>query len=177
MKRQAKTPTARAPLLLLLLLAASCANSRTPPAPLEEPSRDTWPAKHLALFIFERLDPASFRNSTGPAREPGDRTLRDHGVAPPDFVAEDRVISGYTCSQAGESEGCWLRDIRVLGRRDFNRDGEEEVAICFVDEAHNGGSYRASQPLLLKLVEGRVFAIHFDVEGEPGFEDCQRSPG
>jgi hypothetical protein len=89
-------------------------------------------------------------------------------------VAEDRAISGYTCSQAGGSEDCWLYDIRVLGRGDFNGDGEEEVAICFVDEARNGGSYRTSEPLLLKLAAGRVFAIDFDVEGEPGFESCPR---
>ncbi|HEX2205030.1 MAG TPA: hypothetical protein VHG91_17095 [Longimicrobium sp.] len=174
MKRRARTPAARA---ALLLLAASCASPRPPPAPAEEPSRDTWPDRHLASFIFERLDPASFRNSTGPRREPGDRTLRDHGVAPPDFVAEDRVVSGYKCSQAVESEGCWLYGIHVLGRRDFNGDGEDEVAICFVDDAHNGGSYRTIQPLLLKLAGGRVFAIHFDVEGKPGIGGCLRYPG
>lgn len=178
MKRQAKTPAARASLLLLLLfLVVACASPRTPPAPLDGPPGDTWPARHLALFIFERLDPASFRNSTGPSREPGDRTLGDHGVAPPDFVAEDRVVSGYECSQAGESEDCWLYEIQVLGRRDFNGDGEEDVAICFSDVAGNGGSYRSYQPLLLKLAGGRVFAIRFDVDGKPGVEGCQRYPG
>jgi len=121
-----------------------------------------WPSTNLAEFVFTRLDLTTFRNSTGGQREPGQRFFTDFGVRPTEIAA--------TVAKHGGEE--WLYSVHVLGRRDFNRDGVEEVAVCFVDKAQNGGTYNTSKPLLLQLVGRRAVALDYEIDTEPEAESC-----
>ncbi len=107
-----------------------------------EPS--AWPASNLATFVFEHIDLASFRNSTGPRRRPEQRLFGDLGIKPTRTSETEAVFEG----------GDWSYSIRVLARRDFNGDGVQEVAICFADKAGQG-TYNVQQPLLVQVLEGR----------------------
>jgi hypothetical protein len=89
-----------------------------------------WPNTGLAAFVFTHLDLTTFRNSTGGQRNPGDRFFSDLGIHP-------TQRSDSVATHDGEE---WRYTVRVLARRDFNGDGAEEVAICFTDQAQNGGS-------------------------------------
>lgn len=116
--------------------------------------------------MFTHLDLTTFRNSTGGQRSPGDHFFSDLGVHP-------TQASGTVATHDGEE---WRYTVHVLARRDFNGDGLEEVAICFTDQARNGGSYNAQSPLLLQLIGGRAIALSFEIDGMAEAETCPRAP-
>jgi hypothetical protein len=129
------------------------------------PANARWPNADLATFVFTHLDLTTFRNSTGSQRNPGDRFFSDLGIRP--TQASDSVTT---------HEGEWRYSVRVLARRDFNGDGLDDVAICFADQARNGGTYDARSPLLLQLVDRRAIALGFEIDGMDEAETCQRVP-
>lgn len=122
----------------------------------------SWPSANLAAFVFERLDLASFRNSTGPRRGNGQRLFADLGITPTRTSETEAVSEGSD----------WSYSIKVLGRRDFNGDGVQEVAICFADVAGQG-TYNAVEPLLLQMLEGRAVAIAFDISNDRLAAQCK----
>lgn len=137
-----------------------------PSAQTSVPDRSTnqqtqWPVRDVAMFIFDRLDLSTFRNSTGPRREPQQRTFRDLGILP------TRVTDTHIVSE----DNNWYYEVEILGQRDFNGDGVEEVAICFRDEAKRG-SYRTQSPLLLQLIGHRVVALHFAIDMSQEAASC-----
>jgi hypothetical protein len=127
-------------------------------------SSSTWPDRDLAKFVFEHLDISSFRNSTGPRRRTGQRTSKDLGVRP------NRVSDVEAASDDNE----WLYSVRILGRADYNKDGAQEVLICFQDMARDGGSYATVVHLVLQLVEGRAIALAFNDESRAEAAGCKR---
>ena len=130
---------------------AACATA-APPRPAEGARTD-------AAALFEALDIASFRNSVGPRREPGQRRFADLGVAVTDATA-DRAES--------HRPGDWLYALTVLARGDANGDGAPDVTVCFEDRALNGGTYNTSTPLLLQDVGGRLVALSFEPDVDCG---------
>lgn len=124
----------------------------------------TWPDRDLAKFIFERLDISSFRNSTGPRRRADQRTFKDLGISP------NRVSD----VEAASDDKGWLYSVRVLGRADYNKDGVQEVLICFRDVAHDGGTYRSMDHFVLQLIDGRAIALAFNDESRAEAEGCKR---
>lgn len=124
-----------------------------------------WPKSKLAEFVFAHLDLSSFRNSTGPRRKIGQRFLSDLGIHP------DKLSEGVAASDTPD----WTYTVQILGQRDYNRDGVEELAICFSDKAGEG-TYNTSTPLLVQLLEGRVVALAYDINGLREAADC-KNPG
>jgi hypothetical protein len=125
-----------------------------------------WPKDNLAGLIFERLDLSTFRNSTGPRRQAGQRLFGDLGIH---------------ASKVSDTEATYISDsfsytVQVPGRRDYNRDGVEDVAICFSGSATQA-SYRTNAPYLVQLINGRVMALAFEIDSSPEAKDCQRVPG
>lgn len=130
------------------------------------PGNAGWPNAELAQFVFTHLDLTTFRNSTGDRRNPGDRFFSDLGIRP-------TQTSDSVATNDGEE---WRYTVRVLARRDFNGDGLDEVAVCFADQARNGGTYDARSPLLLQLIDRRAIALSFEIDGIEEAETCQRVP-
>lgn len=131
-----------------------------------EPVSRSWPDRQLAKFVFERLDISSFRNSTGPRRKPGQRYFSDLGVRP------DKLTETVASSDNG---GEWFYQVRILGKSDYNKDGVQEVAICFSDAATNGGSYRTTNHYVLQLLDGRAVALAFTEDSLAEAGDCKSS--
>jgi hypothetical protein len=61
----------------------------------------------------------------------------------------------------------WFYEMRIVGRRDVNGDGIEDLEVCFVDRATNGGTYNSSQALLITRYSADSYAIAlgFSVDG------------
>jgi hypothetical protein len=150
----------------LLLAAFVAASPAATPTPSIQPAHE-WPQQDVAKFVFDHIDLTTFRNSTGPRRKPGQRLFSDLGIRPGE-ATESRVVSALSD---------WTYVIQVLGRRDYNGDGVEEVAICFSDAAANGGNYRASNPYLVQILDGRVVALAFEIDSLPEARGCERVPG
>ena len=122
----------------------------TPTVPAQDTGApEAWPEQDLARFVFEHLDISSFRNSTGPRRGPGQRLFADLGVQ----------LTRVTETQATSDDGGWAYVVRILGKDDYNKDGVDEVLICFHDIARDGGSYNTTQHLVVQLVESRAVAL------------------
>jgi hypothetical protein len=138
---------------MLLSTAVPAQGAQTPAA---------WPEQDLARFVFEHLDISSFRNSTGPRRGRGQRFLSDLGVQP------NRV----TETEATADEGGWSYSVRILGKRDYNKDDVEEVLICFSDRSLEGGSYNSTKHLIVQLVEGRAVALAYTQDQEAEDAGC-----
>ena len=100
--------------------------------------------------------------NTGGQRNAGDRFFGDIGIRP-------TQASGSLATHDGDG---WHYGVRVLARRDFNGDGVEDVAICFTDQARNGGTYNTRVPLLLQLIDRRAIAIDSEIDGMEEAETC-----
>ena len=123
-----------------------------------------WPSGNLATFVFQHLDLTTFRNSTGPRRQEGQRLFADLGI---------KATRTSDTEAVSESDD-WTYSIKVIARRDFNRDGVQEVAICFTDTARQG-SYNVQQPLLLQWLEGRAVALAYDISTDSDAAQCKSS--
>ncbi|WP_420455887.1 hypothetical protein [Rubrivirga sp.] len=106
--------------------------------------------------LLSELDLSSFRNSTGPRREPSQRTLADLGVA----------VTQAGGDRAEARSDSWLYALTVLARSDANGDGEPDVSLCFEDRALNSGSYDTRTALLVQRVGGRWVALRFEPTAE-----------
>ena len=144
-------------LLFLVLLVSTTADS------VASSETTTYiPQEQIDEFIVTTLDLASFRNSLGPRRKPGEHTFADLGMAPTGR-SEDGVVF--------ESDD-WQYRIRVLERDDFNQDGIEDLKLCFQDRARHG-NYNVQTPLLVSRYDsaGYLVALAFDSAEPPG---CNR---
>ncbi len=128
-----------------------------------EPS-SPWPEKDLAKFVFEHLDLSSFRNSTGPRRRAGQRFFKDLGIHPSQVSATEATTDGE-----------WRYSVRILGKRDYNRDGVEEVLICFSDVSQGGGSYLTKSSYILQFVDNRAIALAYGDESRAEKSGCRSS--
>jgi len=105
--------------------------------------------------VYEKLNLASFRNSTGPAREKGQKYFSHLGLP----LSE---ISGDTLLVETED---WSYRVNLLKVRDMNRDGIIDAVICFTDKAKHA-TYNAQQPMLITQYYpgGDFVALKFEVE-------------
>lgn len=114
------------------------------------------PRHCVERFVYERLDLSSFRNSLGPARDPGMQHFRDFGIKPA------RIEPGILEMETAD----WLYVLEILDRGDFNRDGLEDLVIGFYDSAR-GGSYRTFNRYLVTCYssDSGLVAIAFEPPG------------
>lgn len=127
-------------LALLVLMSAAQA------APLVS----YFPKQDLGQFLANKFDLASIRSSLGPRRSPAQRSFADFGMTP--SKATETVLEF-------SSPGDWLYEFKIVGRRDVNGDGIEDLEVCFVDRALNGGTYFASQGLLITRYSPDSYAV------------------
>lgn len=84
------------------------------------------------------------------------RTFSDFGMKP--SKATDHIL-------VFESAGEWLYELRIVGRRDVNRDGIEDLEACFTDRALNGGTYNTTEALLITRYSANGYAIALSYSG------------
>lgn len=118
-----------------------------------------FPHKNVGQFLAEKFDLASIRSSFGPRRSPGLRTFADFGMTP-SKATDDYLVF--------ETPGKWLYELKVVSRRDVNSDGIEDLEVCFVDRALNGGTYHTSSGLLVTRysAEGYAVALSFSLNDD-----------
>lgn len=109
-----------------------------------------FPQKNVGRLLADKFDLASIRSSLGPRRLPALRTFSDFGMKPSKTTDNALVF---------ESPGDWLYELRIVGRRDVNRDGIEDLEVCFIDRALNGGTYNTSQELLITRYSADGYAV------------------
>jgi hypothetical protein len=109
-----------------------------------------FPKEHLGRFLADTFDLASIRSSLGPRRKPAMRTFADFGMKPSKMT--DNVLEYY-------SPGDWEYELKIIGRRDVNGDGIEDLEACFFDRARNSGTYNVSKGLLITRYSADGYAI------------------
>lgn len=109
-----------------------------------------FPKKDLGLFLAAKFDLASIRSSFGPRRSPTLRTFADFGIKP-SKATEDALVF--------ERPGEWLYELKMAARRDVNGDGIEDLEVCFIDQALNGGTYNTSSGLLVTRYSADGYAV------------------
>lgn len=114
------------------------------------PLTSHFPEHGLGLFLRDKFDLASIRSSFGPRRQPEQRTFADFGMVP--SKADDDTL-------VFDLPGDWYYELKILGRRDVNRDGIEDLLVCLVDRAQNGGTYHTATALLVTRYAPDGFAI------------------
>lgn len=114
------------------------------------PLTSHFPDKDLGRFLAEKFDLASIRSSFGPRRSPALRTFADFGMKPSE-ATDLAVVFDHT--------GHWFYELKVMGRRDVNDDGIEDLEVCFTDRAQNGGSYHTSKGLLVTRYASDAYAV------------------
>jgi len=85
------------------------------------------------LNVVQHLDMTSFRNSIGPRRVPGLKTLADYGFT-------DIRVNGAT-AEIYDPVNPWVYRLIVLGRNGTR------VRVCVTDHALNGGSYWTNETI------------------------------
>lgn len=137
-----------APLLMALTLAPLLGQAAAPASFL--PQRD------LGKFLAENFDLASVRSSFGPRRKPEQRTFADFGMQPTRAADDVLEYDGDT----------WFYQLRVLRRADINRDGIEDLEVCFTDRSKSG-AYDVRKTLLVSRYSDETYAVAlaYDVDG------------
>ncbi|XLZ69289.1 hypothetical protein ABT364_22565 [Massilia sp. SR12] len=142
--------------LLLYLTAITSAGAclLLPGAAQAAPLISHFPEHGVGQFLAERFDLASIRSSIGPRRTMAQRTFSDLGMKPTQ-ATDDALIF--------DSPGDWFYALKIVGRGDVNRDGIEDLEICFIDRSLNGGSYNNAQGLLVTRYtpDGYAVALSF----------------
>jgi len=107
-------------------------------------------------LIYEKLNLSTFRNSTGPSRDKGDKYFSDLNL-PLSKVTDNSLIV--------ETED-WIYTITILKVKDFTKDGVTDIAVCFNDKA-KFATYNSQQPILItQLKENSDYvALKFEVDG------------
>lgn len=126
--------------------------------PVQAATADSYfPNMGLGRLLADKFDLATIRSSLGPRRTPARRTFTDFGMKPTQSTDDAIVFL---------SPGDWLYELQVVARGDFNGDGIEDLKVCFVDRALNGGAYDSAQGLLLTRYSsgGYVVALSFGIE-------------
>ena len=118
-----------------------------------------FPSKDLGMFLAKTFDLASIRSSFGPRRTPGKRTFADFGMKP-SSADEHGVVF--------DMPGDWRYELKIVGRRDVNGDGIEDLEVCFTDRAQNGGSYDTASGLLLTRYSGNGYVLALGYSLQPG---------
>jgi hypothetical protein len=121
-----------------------------------------FPTKDVGRFLAEKFDLASIRSSFGGRRSPAKRTFADFGMTP--SKATEDVVEF-------DSPGDWLYELKIVGRRDVNGDGIEDLEVCFIDRVLNGGTYNASKGLLITRYSADSYALALSFSLENGV--CQ----
>ncbi|MBV7534231.1 hypothetical protein KW842_00490 [Duganella sp. sic0402] len=116
-----------------------------------------FPDRDLGRFLSEKFDLATIRSSLGPRRTPAKRTFLDFGMKPSQVTEDSAVFL---------TPGDWLYELRIVGRGDFNGDGFEDLKVCFIDRALNGGTYNTAEAMLLTRYAdaGYVIALRYSVD-------------
>ena len=92
----------------------------------------------LPKYVYEKLDVSTFRNSFGPKRTKEDRYFTDLGLAIGE-VGEDFFTL---------DSNSWFYKVTIVRVKDVNRDGIEDIEICFQEKSREG-TYSAQAPLLI----------------------------
>ncbi len=116
------------------------------------------PKTKVAAFVVANLDLASFRNSFGPRREPGQHHFADFGMKPTS-VAE---------LKAEFDTKDWRYSVEVLSRRDINGDGVEDLEIRFIDQGKEGAAYDTTTRYVVTRYSqtSRLIAIAYEPNPE-----------
>lgn len=123
------------------------------------------PSEGVEQFIVERLDLTTFRNSLGPARSAGMRYFSDMGLVPTE-ISEGRIVF--------ETES-WYYGLEVVGRRDVNNDGIQDLLIRFTDDSIDGTYLTVYVYLMTCLSEDSdLIALAYGPSGE---YYAERDPG
>ncbi len=109
-----------------------------------------FPRENLGQFLADKFDLASIRSSFGPRRTPELRTFTDFGMRP-SKATDDALVF--------DTAGDWYYELKILSRRDVNKDGIEDLEVCFIDRAMNGGTYHTSSGLLLTRYSADGYAV------------------
>ena len=134
----------------LLILTATTALAHAEPEKVKTVSH--LPEKGLGQLIADRLDIASFPNSLHPRRMDGQRHFADLGMKPASIT--DQLVDF--------SDEEWTFTIRVLERRDQNRDGIEDISIRLADIS-KVGTYADGATLLVTryTADGDLIALAY----------------
>lgn len=118
-----------------------------------------FPREDLGRFLAEKFDLASIRSSFGPRRTPELRTFPDFGMKPSKATDDTLVF---------DTAGDWYYELKILSRRDVNKDGVEDLEVCFTDRALNGGTYHASSGILVTRysADGYAVALSYRVDDD-----------
>lgn len=109
-----------------------------------------FPEKDLGKFLADKFDLATVRSSLGPRRSLGLRSFADFGMKPSKATETILVF---------DTPGGWFYELKILGRGDVNKDGIEDLQICFTDRAQNGGTYHTSKGLLVTRYADDAYAV------------------
>lgn len=151
---KASIPTLGLPAFRLAALAIAL--GAAPVMVQAAPLATFFPQRELGKFLAENFDLASTRSSFGPRRKPEQRTFADFGMK--------ATRSGDDVVEFDDER--WFYQLRVLRRADINRDGIEDLEVCFTDKA-KGGSYDSYKGLLISRYSDETYAValNYEVEG------------
>jgi hypothetical protein len=123
-----------------------------------EPLISFLPRHGIGELLATRFDLSTIRSSMGPRRTPATNTFALLGLRP--TSATDNSVEFDTTE--------WYYAMTVLRRGDLNKDGIEDLEVCFVDRAApEYASYKAQKALLVTryAADGNLIALAYSLNG------------
>ncbi|MCE9942738.1 hypothetical protein [Aeromonas rivipollensis] len=117
--------------------------------------QDTFSKSELQ-GIYDNLNISTFRSSLMPKRTKDKIYLRQMELSNPVFFKNGFLIETSD----------WTYTFTIIEKKDKNRDGTLDYALCFSDKS-TVGTYSSMQPMLISPlgVNGQFIALAFTVDG------------
>jgi hypothetical protein len=143
-------------MMSLKKIAVACIACGSVTAMAQKPITTYFSQTAVLEQVVAEFDLATIRSSFGPRRDSVHRTLKSFELTAKMLDVKTMVLE----------DNDFIYHLQLLTRGDLNRDGIEDLEICFTEKAKQG-SYHAQTPFLLTKYSSSALAValQFETDG------------
>ncbi|MFN8693251.1 MAG: hypothetical protein ACK5XX_02480 [Holosporales bacterium] len=149
----------------IIVIALICCSFKSPAAAQSVNVKSYLDKEMLSQFVVDNFDILTIRSSFGSRRISGQPNyFKSFGLTPTTINKQEIIFD----------EKDWFYGVKILGVKDYNDDGIEDIAVCFTDRAKEGSYYTVTPLILTRYSESMPLIA---LAHAPYYAECLRKGG